>query len=101
MRMLVQIKLPPEPFNAYVKDGSAGKRIKKILDDAKPEAAYFTEYWGMRGLIMIVDLPDPSAVPKFAEPWFLTFCAKVEFHVVMSPDALEKAGLEELGKKWA
>jgi hypothetical protein len=39
--------------------------------------------------------------PTFAEPWFLTFNANVEFRVVMTPDDLKKAGLDEIGKKWA
>jgi hypothetical protein len=32
--------------------------------------------------------------------WFLTFNANVEFKVVMTPDDLKKAGLDEIGKKW-
>jgi hypothetical protein len=49
----------------------------------------------------IVDLPDPSKIPALAEPWFLTFEADVEFRVVMSPDDLKRAGLDELGKQWS
>lgn len=30
-----------------------------------------------------------------------TFNAEVEFHIVMSPEDLERAGLDELGKKWS
>jgi hypothetical protein len=29
------------------------------------------------------------------------FNAEVEFHIVMSPDDLEKGGLDNLAKKWA
>ena len=47
------------------------------------------------------DVADPSKVPSFSEPWFLAFNADVEFHIVMTPDDLQKAGLEELGKKWS
>jgi len=39
-------------------------------------------------------------VPFYSEPWFLQFDADVEFRVVMNPDELKRAGLEELGKKW-
>ncbi len=31
---------------------------------------------------------------------FLAFNAGVEFHIAMTPDDLQKASLEELGKKW-
>lgn len=99
--MLIHVKIPNKEFNAYVRDGSVGKKIKRIFDDIGPEVVYFTEYDGQRGLIIIVDVPEPSAVPKIAEPWFLIFDAGVECHIVMSPDDLEKAGLDNLAKKWA
>jgi len=50
---------------------------------------------------LIIDVPDPSKAPSFSEPWFLAFKADVEFHIAMTPDDLQKAGLEELGKKWS
>ena len=49
MRMLLNVKLPHETFNAAVRDGSAGKKLKRILDELKPEAVYFTEQEGHRG----------------------------------------------------
>lgn len=101
MRMLVQVRIPHQEFNAAVKDGSAGEKLKRILDETKPEAVYFTEYNGQRGAIMIVDLATPSAIPGIAEPWFLTFNADVELHAVMTPEDLGQAGLDELGKRWA
>ena len=100
MRILIQVKFPIEPFNTYVKDGSAGARIQKIVGDAKPEAAYFAEFGGQRGGIVVVNLDDSSKVPALAEPWFLVFNAHVEFHPAMTPEDLGKAGLEALGKKW-
>jgi hypothetical protein len=99
--MLLDIKIPHETFNAAVRDGSAGEKLKRILEATKPEAVYFTERVGQRGAIMIVHLDDPSKVPTFAEPWFLTFNADVEFHVTMTPEDLARAGLDALGKKWA
>jgi len=99
--MLIQVKIPHNEFNVYVKDGTAGQKVKRILDELKPEAVYFTEYNGHRGLIMIADVAKPSDVPRIAEPWFLIFSADVEFHIVMSPNDLEKGGLDKLGKKWA
>ena len=101
MRMLLHVKIPHEKFNAAVRDGSAEKKMKEILEETKPEAVYFTEYDGHRGAIMIINLNDPSEVLKFAEPWFLSFNADVEFRVAMKPEDLGRAGLEELGKKWS
>jgi hypothetical protein len=101
MRMLVHVKMPHEPFNTAVRNGTVGKTIQRILDEIKPESVNFTEYNGRRGAFMIVDVADPSKVPLIAEPWFLLFNADVEFHVVMSPEDLGRAGLDALGKKWA
>jgi hypothetical protein len=101
MRMLLQVSIPHEPFNAAVRDGTAGQKLSRIVDETRPEAVYFTEQHGQRGAIMIVEMSDPSKIPALAEPWFLTFNATVEFRVVMTPDDLQKASLDEVGKKWA
>jgi hypothetical protein len=101
MRMLVHVKIPHEPFNTAVRNGTAGKQIEQILEATKPEAAYFTEYDGRRGAILIVDVADPSKVPALAEPWFLSFHADVEFHIVMSPEDLRRAGLDTIARKWS
>lgn len=100
MRMLLDITFPHEPFNTMVRDGSAGKKVKEILDDLKPEACYFSEYDGMRGAVVVVDVPDAASIPRIAEPWFLTFEADVMFRIAMTPADLDKANLEQLGKKW-
>jgi hypothetical protein len=41
-----------------------------------------------------------SEIPRFAEPWFLNFDASVEFLPTMTPEDLQKAALDDLGKKW-
>jgi hypothetical protein len=101
MRMLLHVRIPHEEFNAAVRDGSAGRKVRQILEETKAEAVYFTEYGGQRGAVMIINIKDPSEVPRFAEPWFLLFKADVQFHIAMTPEELGRAGLEELGKKWS
>jgi hypothetical protein len=93
-------KAPHKEFNAAIRDGSAGAKLKKILDALKPEAVYFTAMHGFRTAVLVVDLPDASKMPALAEPWFLTFGADVEIQPVMTPTDLAKAGLDELGKQW-
>jgi hypothetical protein len=90
MRMIVYVSFPVETFNAAVKDGSAGVKMKRILDRH-----------GQRCAVLIVDLDDASQIPAIAEPWFLLFDAGVEVHPVMGPQDLASAGLERLGKEWA
>jgi hypothetical protein len=100
MRIMLNVKLPHREFNAAVKDGTAGTKLNRILEAIKPEAVYFTEQNGTRGAVIIVDLADPSKIPALAEPWFMTFNADVEFRIVMLPDELKRADLDDLGKKW-
>ena len=100
MRMMMLVQCPIEPFNSLVKNGTAGAKMKSILDDIKPEHAFFGEREGKRGGILIVNVDSPSDVPRLAEPWFLTFNAEVEFRVAMTPEDLGRADLVVLGKKW-
>jgi hypothetical protein len=100
MRMLLNIKIPNEKFNAAVKDGSVGSKIRSILEITNPECVYFTDQDGHRSCILVTDVAEPSRVPALAEPWFLAFNANVEFHVAMTSEDLGKSGLEQLGKKW-
>jgi hypothetical protein len=100
MRMMMTASFPLEPFNAMVRNGSVGPTLKKILADLKPEAAWFVEEEGKRGGVFIVEVPDQSRIPFFAEPFFLLFNAECRFRIAMTPDDLGRAGLDELGKKW-
>ena len=101
MRFVVHISIPPERFNKAVLDGSISKKMGEILEDLKPEAAYFCAHEGKRGGFFIVNISDVSEMPKIAEPWFLNFDATVEFLLAMTPDDLMKSGLDEIAKKWA
>ena len=101
MKMLVNVTLPIEPFNSMVKDGSAGAAIGRIVEDLKPEAIYFTEQEGNRGAVMVIEVPNASAVPKIAEPWYLSFEAECAFRIAMTPEDLMQADLDNLGKKWS
>jgi hypothetical protein len=99
VRMLVSFENPVEPFNTMVRKGTAGPAIKKIMEAIKPEAVYFCANHGKRGGVMVVDLPDASCIPKIAEHLFLTFESTVEFVPCMTPEDLEKAGLENFKEK--
>jgi hypothetical protein len=101
MRMLMMVRLPHETFNAAVRDGSAGPKTSAILDEIKPEAVYFTEMDGLRTVVLIVEIAGSFEIPGMAEPWFLSFNADVEFHILMGRQELEDADLAELGRKWA
>jgi len=37
------VKIPPEEFHKAVRDGSVGHKLRRILEDTKPDAVYFTK----------------------------------------------------------
>lgn len=100
MKMLLTVEFPHEPFNTLVRAGNVGEIIGRVLESLKPEMVYFTEQDGMRGGILLIDVQDASEIPRFSEPFFLNFNANCKFRIAMSPQDLQKASLDALGKTW-
>jgi hypothetical protein len=87
---MIKVSFPVEAGNAAAKkDGF--KVIQKILEQQKPEAAYFIADGGRRTGILIVDIKDASEIPGLSEPWFLALNASVEATPAMVPEDLQKA----------
>ena len=100
MKMLMPVRFPVGPFNAAVRDGSAGPKSQRILEAIKPEAAYFTSAKGRRGGTLVVNVSEPSDIPGLAEPLFLTLDAEVELEPFMTAEDLARGGLDALGTDW-
>ncbi len=102
MRFLLKVVMDVESGNQLVKAGKLGTTLQSILADLKPEAAYFTDTDGQRSGYVFVEMQDASRIPAIAEPFFLALNAKVEFHPVMLPEDLAKAGsaIEAAAKKY-
>jgi hypothetical protein len=103
--MLLRAILPNEPANTMMRNGSFAPTLTKILNNLKPEAAYFiaTDN-GERCGIIVFDMKDSSELPKVAEPLFLAFNASVTVRPTMTPQdfaaaapAIEHA-VKEFGK---
>lgn len=104
MRMMMQLTIPVEAGNKAARTGAFGPPLQKMLEPLKPEAVYFTTGAnGERGGFIVFDLKDTSQLPGVAEPFFLTYNARVTFFPVMNAQDLEKAipGIEKAIKEHA
>ena len=103
MRMLMKVSFPVEAGNAAIRSGSLATTVKGILDELKPEAAYFVgNEKGERCGYIVFDMKEPSQLPAIAEPWFLAFNASITMTPAMTPQDLASAGpgIERAVKKY-
>ncbi len=90
MRFLIKVSIPVEAGNDAARKGF--DVIPSILEEQKPEAAYFVATGGQRTALLFVNMDDPSELPKIVEPWFLAFNASIEVTPAMVAEDLQKAG---------
>jgi hypothetical protein len=102
MRFMIKVEWPVEAGNAVIKNGSMPDTVQAILDEQKPEAAYFIAFNGKRTGLIFLDVQDPSQIPAVAEPWFLAFNASVQLYPAMNAEDLKKAGpaIEQAVKRY-
>ena len=103
MRFLVKANMPVEAANALAKSGKLGETIRSIVEELKPEAAYFGDNNGMRTAFLVLEMTDAAQIPAIAEPFFLALNAQIEIHPVMTLEDLGRAGsaIEKAVKKYA
>ena len=95
MRVMAKISMPVGPANQAIKNHRLGGVMQRAAERWKPEAMYFTTFDGQRTAFMIFDMPDPSDMPPFAEPFFMELDADVQLAPVMNPSDLER-GLSQI-----
>ena len=102
MRILMTVSMPVEAANAQARKGALGKTIGAILEELKPECAYFGDNDGKRTGFIVVNIDGMHQIPKIAEPWFLAFNASVRLTPVMVAEDLQKAGpdIERAAQKY-
>lgn len=100
MRFLMRVSLPVDAGNEQIRSGKVQESLQSMMQDLKPEAAYFYLEQGQRTALFVVNMQDASQLPGMVEPFFLGFEADVEIFPVMLPEDLAKADLAGLAKKY-
>ncbi|MGW5782532.1 hypothetical protein ACWEWK_00895 [Streptomyces sp. NPDC003757] len=95
MRMLLKATMDTETSNDLVRSGRMPELMKKMLDDIKPEAAYFGALGGRRTALLVFDMQENSDMPRVGEPFFTELNAEVEVCPIMNREDLAK-GLDGL-----
>jgi hypothetical protein len=101
MRFMITCRIPLEKANELAKTGSLDATIQSILEELKPEAAYFSEIEGGRSRYMVVNVDDASQISAIAETLFLRLGAAIQVHRVMVPEELGQAtpAIEQASQK--
>ena len=102
MRIMVKFAFPVEAGNAAIKSGKLEKVFTQLLDELKPEAAYFLADGGERGGFFVVNMTDSSQIVEIAERLFFGLNARVEMQPVMAADDLQKglAAVPEIVRRY-
>ncbi len=102
MRVFLKASMTVDIGNQAISSGKLPATIQSILDEQKPEAAYFIAEGGKRTALLFLDIADVSQLPALAEPWFLAFNAAVEVTPAMTIADLAKAGpaIEKIVRKY-
>jgi hypothetical protein len=89
MRMLMKVRIPTEPGNDAIKDGSLPRIMAASIQALQAEAAYFTSEDGMRTALIFFDMNDSSDIPPAAEPFFIGLDADITFSPVMNAEEMQ------------
>ena len=101
MRFMITCRIPVEKGNESAKAASLHSTIQSIIEELKPEAAYFSDIEGGRVAYIVVNMDDASQIASIVEPLFLGLGAAIQVHRVMIPEELGQAtpAIEQAAQK--
>jgi hypothetical protein len=97
MRMMLKAQMDTAAATKSIEAGRLPAVMQSMMEQLKPEAAYFGPDEGHRTAFIVFQMDDPSQLPAISEPLFSELGAKVQIFPVMDRDDLER-GLSALGQ---
>ena len=96
MRMMAVIRIPVDKGNKSLKDGSIQQHIQRVMEQIKPESAYFYLEGSRRTMRAVYECKNSNDMVPAFEPLMLNLDAEIELLPVMNAEELA-AGLKALG----
>ena len=90
MRFMITVRFEVEAGNSAISAGRIGPIQQSVMEQFKPEAAYFGPIDGGRGAYLVVNIDDVAQIPSIAEPFFQNLGATVTFTPVMTAEDLAR-----------
>jgi hypothetical protein len=88
--MMIKFSFAVDSGNEAIRTGKMGKVFHQIVEELKPEAAYFCPQGGERAGFFVVEMRDSSEIVEIAERFFFGLNAKIEMTPVMTVADIEK-----------
>lgn len=102
MRWMVKFAIPVNAGNELVASGKIGQHFQSLMEDFKPEAAYFYPDNGQRAGFLVVNVNDSSDLARVTECFWFGLHADISVTPVMNAEDLTKAldGIEGIVKRY-
>lgn len=91
MRLMLRFTIPVEKGNEASADGSLSQAIKELIDQVRPEAAYFYLQDGERCGLVVFEESDQARMAAINEPLFAKLNASIDIQPVLNLDDLLKS----------
>lgn len=103
MRIMVTFSFANPGANELVRSGKIAEVFGHLMEDLKPEAAYFFPEGGERGGLVVVNVQDSSEVAGIGERFWFGMGAQVEMRPVMNGEDLQRglAGVPGIVQRYA
>jgi hypothetical protein len=101
MRIMVKFAFPVASGNIAIRDGKVAKVFHQIMEELKPEAAYFYPD-GERGGFIVVNMEDSSQIVQIGERFFFGLNASIAMVPVMAAEDLQKglAAVPDIARRY-
>ncbi len=90
MRLMLRFTIPVEKGNQAGADGSLAKAIKELIDQVRPESAYFYLQDGKRSGMVVFEETDQTRMATINEPLFTKLDAAIDIQPVLVLEDLLK-----------